>query len=331
MSTDQLPITLRMVLASEHPNVELAVEQAESFFKDHVIDEDLLYNLVLLTSEAVTNGMEHGNDFDPSKSVTVELKVSPASLEIVVEDEGPGFERRRVPNPLSEDHLFDDGGRGLFLLESIADEVNYELGGRLLRGLLRAEAVAFFTDYSNLLGSDLAASGGGGTTDQFNGGDVHVHGLELSAAYDLGVLSRRGFSVPLHLSYTFTSAQFQSSFESDFEPWGRVAVGDNLPYVPRHQFSGSMGLETLRFTADVSVQYSGRMRTNAGTGDFLASQATDEYLTIDIAAGYRISRRAQIVARVLNLTDTDYIAARRPAGVRPGLPRRVAIGIKTTL
>ncbi len=126
-----------MVLASEHPNVEQAVEQAESFFKDHVLDEDLLYNLVLLTSEAVTNGMEHGNAFDPAKSVTVEFKVSTGSLEIVVEDEGPGFERDRVPDPLSEDHLFDDGGRGLFLLESIADEVNYELGGRRTRVTFR--------------------------------------------------------------------------------------------------------------------------------------------------------------------------------------------------
>ncbi len=126
-----------MVLASEHTNVEQAVEQAESFFKEHVDDEDLLYNLVLLTSEAVTNGMEHGNDFDPGKRVVVEFKVSSAALEITVEDEGPGFERKRVPNPLTEDHLFDDGGRGLFLLESLADDVRYELGGRRTRVTFR--------------------------------------------------------------------------------------------------------------------------------------------------------------------------------------------------
>lgn len=126
-----------MVLASEHMNVEQAVEQAESFFKDHVDDEDLLYNLVLLTSEAVTNGMEHGNEFDPGKSVIVEFSVTVRSLEIMVEDEGPGFERRRVPNPLSEDHLFDSGGRGLFLLEALADDVRYELGGRRTRVTFR--------------------------------------------------------------------------------------------------------------------------------------------------------------------------------------------------
>ena len=137
LSTDRLPTTLRMVLASEHPNVEQAVEQAESFFKDHVDDEELLYNLVLLTSEAVTNGMEHGNHFDAAKSVIVEFRASDHSLEIMVEDEGPGFERRRVPSPLTEDHLFDSGGRGLFLLESLADDVGYELGGRRIRVTFR--------------------------------------------------------------------------------------------------------------------------------------------------------------------------------------------------
>lgn len=122
-----------MVLASEHLNVEQAVEQAESFFKAHVDDEELLYSVVLLTSEAVTNGMEHGNDFDPAKSVVIEFTVNATSLEVMVEDEGPGFKRADVPSPLSEDHLFDSGGRGLFLLESLADEVRYELGGRRTR------------------------------------------------------------------------------------------------------------------------------------------------------------------------------------------------------
>ncbi len=126
-----------MVLASKHVNVERAVNQAEAFFKSHVDDEELLYNLVLLTSEAVTNGMEHGNEFDPEKSVIVEFVASGLILEVVVEDEGPGFERDSVPSPLSEDHLFDSGGRGLFLLESLADEVKYERGGRRTRVTFR--------------------------------------------------------------------------------------------------------------------------------------------------------------------------------------------------
>ncbi|MDX1741052.1 MAG: TonB-dependent receptor, partial [Rhodothermales bacterium] len=208
---------------------------------------------------------------------------------------------------------------------------NFELGGRLVRGLSRAEAVVFYTNYSNLLGSDLAASGGSGTTDQFNGGEVDVRGLELSASFDLGLLSRQGYSVPISASYTLTSAQFDNSFESEFEPWGTVEAGDDIPYVPRHQAGASVGLETVRLSFDVSAHYSGKMRTNAGRGDYIASESTDSHLTIDVAAGYRITRRVELVARVLNVTDADYIAARRPAGIRPGLPRRLSVGVKTTL
>ncbi len=120
-------------MASEHVNIERAVERAESFFSDHVDDEDLVYNLVLLTSETVTNGMEHGNKFDAEKKVVIEFLVDGSRLEISVEDEGRGFTRAVVPNPLDEEHLFDSGGRGLFLLESLADEVHYELEGRRTR------------------------------------------------------------------------------------------------------------------------------------------------------------------------------------------------------
>ncbi len=120
-------------MASEQVNIERAVERAESFFSDHVDNEDLLYNLVLLTSESVTNGMEHGNKFDSSKNVVIEFFVGVDRIEISVEDEGVGFAREVVPNPLEEEHLFDSGGRGLFLLESLADEVHYELEGRRIR------------------------------------------------------------------------------------------------------------------------------------------------------------------------------------------------------
>jgi serine/threonine-protein kinase RsbW len=131
---------MRLVLASEPVHLEAAVLEAETFFKSHIADDDLVYNIVLLTSEVVTNGMEHGNDFDLAKKVTVEFIVDEESAQITVEDEGTGFARDRVPNPLENSHLLDDGGRGLFLLESLADEVHYELGGRRTRVVFKRTA-----------------------------------------------------------------------------------------------------------------------------------------------------------------------------------------------
>ena len=120
-------------MASSHANIEKAVDQAESFFSKLLDDEDLIYNLVLLTSEAVTNGMEHGNRFNESKMIFVEFVVDAKRIEISVEDQGPGFVREQVPDPLTDAQLFASGGRGLFLLESIADEVTYENEGRKTR------------------------------------------------------------------------------------------------------------------------------------------------------------------------------------------------------
>ncbi len=207
--------------------------------------------------------------------------------------------------------------------------VAYEVGSRLVDAMTYLEAVVFFNDYENLLGADLAASGGQGTNDQFNGGRVDVYGMELSARQDLGVLSTHGHSVPLTLTYTYTSAHFRTSFESEFEAWGTVARGDELPYVPRHQLGVSVGFETTRYSIDLSGKYTGRMRTEAGSGSRVDGESTDAHLTVDIAATYHVNRHVSLFGRVLNATDVEYIAARRPAGIRPGLPRQLSLGVKT--
>ena len=95
---------LRLVMTSEHVNLERAVDQAESFFSQHLSDEELVYNLMLMASEAVTNGMEHGNAFDPEKEVIIEYVVFADYVMITVEDEGPGFERFREETERWESH-----------------------------------------------------------------------------------------------------------------------------------------------------------------------------------------------------------------------------------
>ncbi len=207
--------------------------------------------------------------------------------------------------------------------------VNYELGGRFRQAGMRAEAVAFFNDYSNLLGADLNAAGGTGTGDQFNGGAVDVRGLELAFAYDLGRLARTRFSLPLHLAYTFTEAEFQRGFESEFEPWGTVQAGDALPYLPKHQFAAGLGLDAHRFGIDLSARYVSRIRTVAGQGDFVPAETIGAHFVVDLSADVRVMRYASLFASVRNLTDEVYAVARRPAGLRPGLPRAFLVGIKT--
>src|SRR5690606_7589741 len=85
--------------------------------------------------------------------------------------------------------------------------LNYELGFRYDRSSFRAEVIGFYNDYTNLLGSDLAAGGGTGTTAQFNAGGVEIYGLEVAADLDLKELlkieSALFSAIPLHANYTW--------------------------------------------------------------------------------------------------------------------------------
>lgn len=120
----------RLVVKSSYSELEKAVDAAYSFFSAYTDNMDLLHKVMLLTSEAVTNGMNHGNKLVANKTVTIDFKCNTQYLEIWVEDEGEGFVREDIPDPLSAEHLMDEGGRGIFLIEEIADEVHYEMGGR---------------------------------------------------------------------------------------------------------------------------------------------------------------------------------------------------------
>ena len=209
--------------------------------------------------------------------------------------------------------------------------VNYELGIRGRRSVFQAQAVLFYSDYGNLLGSDLTATGGTGTGAQFNGGAARVGGVELSAAYNLGALASWRYSVPLRAAYTFTHGEFRSHFESTFGPWSVVNVGDEIPYMPRHQLSSGIGFEHERLGLDLNARYVSTMRTTAGRGKPAADQRIDGYVVFDLSGELTVNRHVRAFASVRNLTDEIYIAARRPAGLRPGLPRTIVLGLKTSL
>jgi Fe(3+) dicitrate transport protein len=207
------------------------------------------------------------------------------------------------------------------------ESVNFEAGFRRVRGTSNLALVGFFNDYSNLLGKDTASSGGAGTGDLFNGGAVEVSGVEFSYANDFGTALEWG--IPFRVAYTFTDAEFRSSFETSFEDWAPgVEVGDQLPYLPRHQWGASIGATRDRWGTFLSVSYGDEMRTKPGRGSIPATERTDEFLLLDLSADYRLGFGVKAFAQVRNLTDVTYIAARRPAGLRPGLPRTALVGVE---
>ncbi|MFO0389492.1 MAG: TonB-dependent receptor family protein [Alphaproteobacteria bacterium] len=211
---------------------------------------------------------------------------------------------------------------------SAEESVNYEAGARFTKSNFKAEAIGFFNDYENLLGSDTFSSGGSGA-DQFNGGEVNVWGLEASAGYDFSSLtSLKSTHLPVKIGYTHTRAEFQNSFTSTFAEWGNVSKGFELPYIAKHQVNLSAGIETKTWSIGANAKFVDRMRTVAGSGPLLENQSTDGSFVIDLHAEMEAMNGVRPFVSVTNVLDEVYVAARRPAGLRPGAPMMAYAGVK---
>lgn len=107
-------------------------------------DEDACSQLSMSVIEAGTNAVQHGNMRDPSKTFEARFLIHPDRLEVEVRDHGRGFDLARVtPDVTSPDHLFDMRGRGIFIMRSCCDSVDFEFGpeGTLCR-LVKHRSVA---------------------------------------------------------------------------------------------------------------------------------------------------------------------------------------------
>jgi Fe(3+) dicitrate transport protein len=206
------------------------------------------------------------------------------------------------------------------------ESINYEFGARFDRGG-HFQAVAFYNDYDNLLGRDTLSGGGDGTGEQFNGGSVEVLGLELSFDRDLAGGRARDYSVPLQIAYTYTRGEFRSSFETAFADWAPAVMrGDELPYLPEQQLFTEIGWRDARWGAFVAASFVADMRTRAGQGTIPEEDLIEEHLVFDASGEYRFRQRYKAFVQLRNVTDEIYVAARRPAGLRPGLPRTFLAG-----
>jgi serine/threonine-protein kinase RsbW len=100
-------------------------EYVEGKLKKLRVDEDRLADIAVSVTEAVTNAVLHGNKNDLKKKVQVKLKADSSRVEITVKDEGNGFNPESIQSPIEEGNLLKEAGRGIFILKSLMDKVDF--------------------------------------------------------------------------------------------------------------------------------------------------------------------------------------------------------------
>jgi len=107
--------------------IESFIDNAKEKFH---INDDIYGNIMISVTECVSNAIIHGNGNNPKKLVKLELRFLDDQLKFIIEDEGNGFEPTELQDPTSPENLSNYGGRGVFIMKHLSDEVSFEDNGR---------------------------------------------------------------------------------------------------------------------------------------------------------------------------------------------------------
>ena len=121
---------LMLKLSSDPKNVECVEPFVEKLVEKYHINPDMYGNILISLTEAVNNAIRHGNCNDQNKMVKVSMQqVTEHKIAFHVSDEGSGFDFDSVPDPTSPENLLKMGGRGVFLMRQLCDDIRFHDNG----------------------------------------------------------------------------------------------------------------------------------------------------------------------------------------------------------
>jgi serine/threonine-protein kinase RsbW len=124
----------RSVVLSSTPSAVVDVfRQIQPGLQANGFSEEDIFAIHLALEEAFINAVKHGNKMEPSKAVKIDYAIEPDKIEINMTDEGEGFDPEVIPDPRYGDNLYKPAGRGMLLMRSFMDVLEYNKKGNSLR------------------------------------------------------------------------------------------------------------------------------------------------------------------------------------------------------
>lgn len=138
-------ILLDQRLESSLESVDHTEQKTVALAQESGFSEEETYRLGYAVREALVNAVVHGNRYSANKAVHFKVTRTPRGIEVVVEDQGSGFIAEMQGDPLAQENLMNQSGRGLALIRAFTDELLVERtaqGGTrvILRKFLPPEA-----------------------------------------------------------------------------------------------------------------------------------------------------------------------------------------------
>ncbi len=112
------------------PSLEDYLPDVDNFVEDilekYGLNKSVIADIAISVTEVVVNAIIHGNKSILEKVVTVTVDKTKTAIEIVIIDQGEGFNPEDVDNPIDDANLLKEVGRGIFIVKSLMDDLKIE-------------------------------------------------------------------------------------------------------------------------------------------------------------------------------------------------------------
>ncbi|RUO73672.1 TonB-dependent receptor family protein [Idiomarina seosinensis] len=200
---------------------------------------------------------------------------------------------------------------------------NYEAGLRFTQGEFFAEAVGFYSDFSDTTQQCSIANPceNGAESGSYVLGESEVSGLELQASntFELGQ-----FLMPVELAYTYTNGEISKNNAAGLRD------GDELNDIPQNTFSARVTLDNNKGWVNyVVAKYIDDMCVNVGCNrDDNRFNKTESLFVTDLVSRYELNSNMSVFFKLENVFDQQKIVARSPHGARPNKPQTASLGFE---
>ncbi|WP_304516943.1 ATP-binding protein [Cecembia rubra] len=124
--------SIKISIPSLIENIKIIESFIDNAREKYAINDDIYGNIMISVTECVTNAIVHGNKLDGNKIVDLELHLDDNQVQFVIKDEGSGFDYEHLADPTAPENLEKSGGRGIFIMRHLTDEVKFDDNGRIV-------------------------------------------------------------------------------------------------------------------------------------------------------------------------------------------------------
>jgi serine/threonine-protein kinase RsbW len=130
---ENMPISRSVVVSSTPAAIADVYQEMVPGLKSQNFSDEDIFAVHLAVEEAFINAVKHGNKMEPSKAIKIDYAIERDKVEVCVTDEGEGFDPEVIPDPRYGDNLYKPAGRGMLLMRSFMDVVEYTRHGTSVR------------------------------------------------------------------------------------------------------------------------------------------------------------------------------------------------------